>query len=97
MPIVEGVKRRGTVRFVLALLASLAAYQYGFVRALNAGGRVLGGWGLIPALLAFAVVLTLIFTVAYDGPRATFRLVRGRQSGSARSPGGSSRKKRSAW
>jgi hypothetical protein len=69
--------RRG--RFLLALLAAAAAYQYGFVRALSFGARAFGLWGMVAALVAFALVLTLLFTAVYDGPRALAALLRRRQ------------------
>jgi hypothetical protein len=64
------VRRRTTGRFALALAVVIAAYQLGFVRLLNAGGSVAGGWGIVVALLVGGLVVAVLFTAVYDGPRA---------------------------
>ena len=64
------MKRRGTLRFAVALTVCFAAGDLALSAAIEAGARIGGWWGvfLAPAVLGFA--LALLFTVVYDGPRA---------------------------
>ena len=67
---------RGTGRFFLALVVSLAAYEVGFTRSLNLGAAWFGGWGIAAAAVVFGGFLAVLFTAVYDGPPALIRLIR---------------------
>jgi hypothetical protein len=83
----RSVRRRGTARFVLALMASYVFYERSFSRSLELGHAALGGWGLVAAVVLLGFGMALVFTAIYDGPAALGRLLR-RRDDTARSPAG---------
>ena len=64
------MRRRGTGRFALALVACLAAGDFVLSTAVEVGAGVAGGSGVVPMVLLVALGLALLFTMVYDGPRA---------------------------
>ena len=72
----QHVRRRGTARFVLALVVSFAVYELTFSRAMEVGHATFGGWGLAAAVLILGFGIALLFTAIYDGPRALGRLLK---------------------
>ena len=62
------MRRRGTGRFALALVACLAAGDVAFPTAVEVGAGFGGGWGVLSVLGLSGVGLALLFTVVYDGP-----------------------------
>lgn len=64
------MRRRGTLRFAIALAVCFAAGDIALVPAVEAGARVGGWWGVFAALAVLGFTLALLFTVVYDGPRA---------------------------
>ena len=71
----QSVRRRGTGRFVLAIVVSFAVYDRGFAPALKLGHDTLGGVGLLAAVIVLGFGLALLFTAIYDGPVAVGRLL----------------------
>ena len=53
------MRPRGTGRFVLPLLVSLAAFDVGFTRVIAGGVRVFGNWGIVVALVGFGFLLAV--------------------------------------
>ena len=70
------MRRRGTARFVCALIASYVIYELSFSRSLKAGHAALGGWGLVAAVVLLGFGLALVFAAIYDGPVALGRLLK---------------------
>jgi hypothetical protein len=70
------MRRRGTARFVLALFISFVAYEVSFSKAMAAGYAVLGGWGLVAAIVVLGFGLAVLFTAVYNGPVALARLLK---------------------
>lgn len=68
------LKRRSTGRFVLALVVSFVVYGLSFTKALALGHAVLGGPGMVAAVVVLGFVLALLYSAVYDGPRAVARL-----------------------
>ena len=64
------MRRRGTARFVCALIVSYVIYETSFSRSLEAGHAALGGWGLVAAVVLLGFGMALVFTAIYDGPVA---------------------------
>jgi hypothetical protein len=71
------VRRRGTARFVLALVVAFATYSLGFSRVMDLGDAALGSWGLVTAVLVLGFGIALLFTAIYDGPVALCRVLTG--------------------
>jgi hypothetical protein len=71
------VRRRGTARFVLAIVASFVIYDLGFSRVMEVGYAALGGWGLVTAVCVLGFGMALLFTAIYDGPVALGRMFTG--------------------
>ena len=69
------MRRRGTGRFALALVACLAAGDVASPTVVEAGAGFGGGWGILSVLLVMGVGLALLYTVVYDGPRPLGALV----------------------
>lgn len=67
---------RGSGRLILALVAAVAAHEYGFTRAIAGSVRLFGGWGIVPALVGCGFLLAVLFTTVCDGPRAVAQLAR---------------------
>jgi hypothetical protein len=82
-----GVRRRGTARFVFALIVSYVLFDVSFSRSLELGHAALGGWGLVAAVVSLGFGMALVFTAIYDGPVVLGRLLR-RRDDIARSPAG---------
>jgi hypothetical protein len=79
------VRRRGTARFGLAVVAMFAVYEGTLAPTLRLGYAALGGWGLVAAVVVLGFGLALLFTAIYDGPVAVGRLLI-RDGGKKRSP-----------
>jgi hypothetical protein len=84
------MRRRGTTRFVCALIVSYVIYEVSFLRSLEVGHDALGGLGLMAAVVLLGFGIALVFTAIYDGPVGLRRLLK-RQDDTAR-PNGRARR-----
>lgn len=71
------MRRRGTARFVFALIVSYVIYELSFSKSIAVGHAVLGGWGLLAAVALLGFGMALVFTAVYDGPVALGRVLKG--------------------
>lgn len=72
----QHMRRRGTARFVLALVVAFAVHELSFSRAMEVGHAAFGGWGLVAAVLTLGFGIGVLFTAIYDGPLALGRLLK---------------------
>jgi hypothetical protein len=66
----RGMRRRGTARFVCALIVPYVIYEMSFLRSLEIGHNAFGGWGLVAPVVLLGFGMALVFTAIYDGPGA---------------------------
>ena len=61
---------------MIALVVSFVIYDLSFSKSLEVGHAILGGWGLVAAVVLLGFGIALVFTAIYDGPVALGRLLR---------------------